>query len=108
VLVGAGAVLFRLGGFRGLPMKPVLVTAGLGGGVLTWFGLWAERLRAGTVLLTQRLTGFPHGRLVMALAGIVALAAVVSLAAAYEVSFWPLGWDDVAVATRWDRWFGYG
>jgi hypothetical protein len=32
----------------------------------------------------------------------------VSLAGAYEVSFWPMGWDDVAAATQWDRWFGYG
>jgi hypothetical protein len=108
VLVGSAAVLFRLGGFHGLPMKPVLVTAGLGTGVLTWFGLWSERLRAGTVLLTGRLTRFPHGRLVISLVGIVALAALVSLATAYEVSFWPLGWDDVAIATRWNRWFGYG
>ena len=107
VLVGSAAVLFRLGGFRGLPMEPVLVTAGLGAGVLTWFGLWSERLREGTVLLTRRLTGFPHGRLVMTLAGIVAVAVLVSLATAYEVSFWPVGWDDVAAATQWDRWFGY-
>jgi hypothetical protein len=108
VVVGSAAVLFRLGGFRGLPMEPVLVTAGLGCGVLTWFGLWSERLRSGTVLLTRRLTGFPHGRLVMTLAGVVALAILISLATAYEVSFWPLGWDDVEVATRWDSWFGYG
>jgi len=107
VLAGSVAVLFRLGGFRGLPMEPVLVIAGLGAGVLTWFGLWSERLRAGTVLLTRRLTGFPHGRLVMTLAGVVALAVLVSLAAAYEVNFWPVGWDDVAAATQWDRWFGY-
>jgi hypothetical protein len=108
VLVGSAAVLFRLGGFRGLPLKPVLVTAGLGAGVLMWFGLWSGHLRAGTLLLTGRLTAFPHGRLVMTLAGIVVLAVLVSLASAYEVSSWPIGWDDVAVATRWDGWFGYG
>jgi len=30
-----------------------------------------------------------------------------SLATAYEVSFWPVAWDDVEAATRWDSWFGY-
>jgi hypothetical protein len=45
---------------------------------------------------------------VTALAGIVVLAVLVSLATAYEVSFWPLGVDDVAAATHWNRWFGYG